>query len=75
MERTFDTTGPMRLDLRIPAGSIEIVAGEAGRQLRCRPPRRRRRARAAILDLRGDELRVEVPERRGFFGSRRPGVG
>lgn len=73
MEQTFDTTGPLRLDLRIPAGSIEIEAAKTDRTVVTL------RGEAdvleiAIVELRGDELRVEIPERRTLLRFRHPEV-
>lgn len=73
MEKSFDTTGPLRLALRIPAGGIEIEAEETEQAVVVL------RGDADVLDtaiveLRGDELRVEIPERRGLLGFRQPEV-
>jgi DUF4097 and DUF4098 domain-containing protein YvlB len=73
MEKTFETTGPLRLDLRIPAGSIEIVTDEAAQTV-VTLQGDADALETAIVDLRGDELRVEIPERRGFLGFRHPEV-
>jgi hypothetical protein len=65
IEQSFDTGGPLRLDLQIPAGSIEVEAGETGTtDVRLDGPELDERA---TVELRGDELRVHVRGRRGLF--------
>ncbi len=73
MEKTFDTTGPLRLDLRIPAGGIEIDAAET-EQTVVTLHGEADVLETAVVELRGDELRVELPERRGLLGFRSPEV-
>ena len=66
MNHTFQTPTPPRLDLRIPAGGIEIEAVETGEtEVRLDGP-------AEVLDgatveLRGDAVFVEVRDRKGLF--------
>jgi DUF4097 and DUF4098 domain-containing protein YvlB len=68
IERSFETEGPLRLDLRLPAGRIEVVAeatATATTELRLEGPDDL--AERATVELRGDELRVHVRDRKGFF--------
>jgi DUF4097 and DUF4098 domain-containing protein YvlB len=68
MERTFETPRPLRLDLRLPSGQIEVEAAEtATTDVRLDGPDDLL-ARATV-ELRGDELRVEVRDRKGIFGA------
>jgi DUF4097 and DUF4098 domain-containing protein YvlB len=66
MQRSFETPGPIRLDLRVPAGRIEVETTETGTTevLLDAPDELLERA---VVDLQGDELRVHVPERTGLF--------
>jgi Putative adhesin len=74
MRRTFDNvTGPLSLDLRVPAGSIAVDAVETSQldvELDPRNDAARDTLDAVVVELRhrgeGQELVVHVPERRGF---------
>ena len=75
MNRTFDTPGPLTLDVRLAAGEVVIEAEEAMRtEVTVEPLNEAARdvIDATRIDVRaagggGQEVRVEVPERRGFF--------
>jgi len=68
MERTFETPRPLRLDLRLPSGQIAVEAAEtATTDVRLDGPDDLL-ARATV-ELRGDELRVDVRDRKGIFGA------
>jgi len=64
---TFAAPGPLRLDLSVPAGQIEIEAQETTEVVVELDPLRNgeRAVEEARVDLRGDELRVDVKDRRG----------
>jgi DUF4097 and DUF4098 domain-containing protein YvlB len=68
MHKTFETRGPVRVDVSLPAGDIEIV--EAGQgievELVARDPDLQELVDNARIELRGDELVVDVPERKGW---------
>jgi Putative adhesin len=78
MRRTFDDlTGPLSLDLRVPAGSVAVDAVETSQlevELEPLNDAARDALEAVVVELRhrgeGQELVVHVPERRGlgFFG-------
>ena len=63
---TFPVTGPLRLDLKVPAGSVEIEAVETDEAVVELEPLRNgdNAVEEARVELRGDELRVEVRDRR-----------
>jgi DUF4097 and DUF4098 domain-containing protein YvlB len=66
MEQSFPTPDPIRLELKVPAGAIEIDAGGSGETaVRLEGPDEL--VERATVELRGDELRVDVPERKGLF--------
>lgn len=64
---TFAAPGPLRLDLSVPAGEIEVEAQEGTEAVvELEPLRNGERAvEEARVELRGDELRVEVQGPRG----------
>jgi DUF4097 and DUF4098 domain-containing protein YvlB len=65
IEQSFETEGPLRLDLRVPGGRVEVEAsGDGAAEVRLEGPELDERATVA---LRGDELRVHVRDRKGFF--------
>jgi hypothetical protein len=66
MEESFDTPSPLRLDLRIPAGRIDVEAAQTA-TTRVRLDGPDDLAERATIELRGDELRVHVRDRTGFF--------
>lgn len=66
MQQTFQTPDPIRLDLRVPGGRIDIEAAGSGEtSVRLDGPDEL--LERAIVELRGDELRVHVPDRKGLF--------
>ena len=68
MEQTFQTPGPIRLDLQVPAGEIEVEAAGSGEtSVRLDGPDEV--LERATIELRGDELRVHVRGRKGLFVS------
>jgi DUF4097 and DUF4098 domain-containing protein YvlB len=66
MERSFETPGPIRLDLHVPSGRIEVEAGQTDTTKVVLLGPEELLERAAI-ELQGDTLRVHVPERKGLF--------
>ena len=81
MKRTFDDVAlPLAFDLRVPAGAIAVTAEETSQvdiELEPRNAAAHEALEAVVVDLRrrgeGQELIVEVPERRGFgFFGRSP---
>jgi DUF4097 and DUF4098 domain-containing protein YvlB len=68
MEKTFQTAGPIRLDLYVPAGEVEIEAAGSG-EARVRIDGPDELVDRAVVELRGDELIVHFPDRKGLFGS------
>jgi DUF4097 and DUF4098 domain-containing protein YvlB len=68
MQKSFDTPGPIRLDLRLPSGRIEIeAAATAVTEVRLEGPDEL--LERTVVDLQGDELRIEIRDRKGIFGS------
>jgi hypothetical protein len=79
MHKTFETSGPVRVDVSIPAGDIEIVEAREGAEVElvARDPDLQELVDNARVELRGNELIVDVQERRGWklnFGRGR-GIG
>ena len=79
MERTFETPGPVTLDVRLASGELVIDTDEtATTHVRVEPSDERARELldAVRVEMRphgaGHEVRIEVPERRGFFVGRGP---
>lgn len=75
MKKSFQTPGPLALDIRLAAGSIDLETAETGEtDVEVEPMDSAAReliddVRVELRDAReGQELRIEVPERRGFFG-------
>ena len=67
MQKSFETQGPLRVDVSVPAGLVEIEAvpgGEAHVQVDADPEVLER----TTIELDGDALRVRVRERNGIFG-------
>jgi hypothetical protein len=62
---TFAAPGPLRLEVKLPAGEIEIEAGDTGEAVVELDALRgdERIIEEARVELRGDELRVEVRDR------------
>jgi DUF4097 and DUF4098 domain-containing protein YvlB len=68
MQKSFDTPGPIRLDLRLPSGRIEIeAAATAVTEVRLEGPDEL--LERTVVELQGDELRIEIRDRKGIFGS------
>ena len=67
MQKTFPTPEPPRLDLRNPSGDVAIDASADGETtVTLEGPEEL--VERATVELHGDTLRVQVPERRGLFG-------
>lgn len=64
----FDTAGPVRLRVRVPAGTLAIAAEDTAvstvdvRPVRADDDAARRLADRTLVDLHGDELVVDVPD-------------
>jgi putative adhesin len=65
---TFAVSGPLKLDLSVPAGEIEVEAAETDEAVVELEPLRdaEEAVEDARVELRGDELVVEVRDRRGW---------
>lgn len=70
MQKTFETSGPVSLDLRIPSGDIIVDATLEGRvelELTADDEESQALVDAARIDFRGDSLLVDIPSKgRGF---------
>lgn len=68
MKKTFDSTGPIRIDVRVEAGSIEVEARATETTVEVDP--RDDLAESMMgdvrVELRGGELAVETPRKRGI---------
>jgi len=66
----FDTPGPLRLDLRVPGGRVQIECADTAVTEVELEPLSGEASEAAVerarIELRGDELFVKVPDERGF---------
>jgi putative adhesin len=76
VERTFEVTGPLALDVRVPAGSVEVdptLEGAAEVVLTATNEESQRLVDAARIEVHrtaeGQELLVDVPGRAGALGS------
>src|SRR5919205_2579950 len=70
MQRSFDVTGPVALDVRLAAGEIDIDPTLEGRidvELVAHDEESQQLVDAARVELRGEELVVDVPMRRSGF--------
>lgn len=71
MKKTFETPSPPSLDVRLPAGTLLVEAAET-LQTEVEVEPLDQTAEEVMdnvrVDLRGRDLRIEMPERRGFFG-------
>ena len=70
MQKTFDVTGPLRLEIELAAGDIEIdptLEGKAEVELIAHDEESQRLVDAARVELQGDRLVVDVPQKRGGF--------
>jgi hypothetical protein len=71
VRKTFKTTGPLTLRARIASGDIAVEATDAGETIVELEPRNEaaeRLVEEVRVEMRADELLIEVPERRGLFG-------
>src|SRR3954447_1865471 len=70
MQKTFETSGPVSLDLRIPSGDIIVDATLEGRvelELTADDEESQALVDAARIDFRADSLLVDIPSKgRGF---------
>jgi hypothetical protein len=68
MQKSFETPAPIRLDVRVPSGLIQVDAAEtATTEVRLDGPEEL--LERTLVELRGDELRIELRGRRGIFAS------
>lgn len=70
MEKTFDTSGPVSLDVQLASGDIRIDRGDDNRvdvELTATDPDAQELIDNARVELRGSELIVDVPNKRGGF--------
>lgn len=70
MQKSFDVTGPVVLEVKLASGEIEIDASLEGRaevELIAHDEESQRLVDAARVELAGDRLLVDVPQRRGGF--------
>lgn len=71
MRRTFETAGPITLRARIAAGDIAVEASDAGETIVEFEPQNEAAERLieeVRVEMRGEEVLIEVPEHRGLFG-------
>jgi DUF4097 and DUF4098 domain-containing protein YvlB len=71
MTQRFDTPNPILVDVRLPAGDVELDAGETNETEVTVEPRNdsaRDRLDQVVVALEGDRLRIEVPENRFSIG-------
>jgi DUF4097 and DUF4098 domain-containing protein YvlB len=66
-EQTFQTPGPVRLEVRVPAGDLDVSTAEAG-ESRIVLSGSQKLIDSLSVDLVGDRLVVEQPRRLGLFG-------
>jgi DUF4097 and DUF4098 domain-containing protein YvlB len=66
VHETFPTPDPIRVDVRVPTGIVEVDAADVAETLVDVDASAELLERTTV-ELRGDELRVEVRERNGFF--------
>jgi Toastrack DUF4097 len=70
MERTFEVSGPVRVDVQLASGEISVdpsAEGTAWVELVAHDETSQELVDAATVELRGHDLVVEVPNRRGGF--------
>jgi DUF4097 and DUF4098 domain-containing protein YvlB len=70
MKKTFEIDGPLQLDIQLASGDIQIDAGSHGTaevELTAHDEASQELVDAATVALRGRELIVDVPQRRGGF--------
>jgi DUF4097 and DUF4098 domain-containing protein YvlB len=68
MQKSFPTDGPLRVDVRIPSGLVEVEAVESS-QAWVELEAEQEVLERTTVELQGDELRVHVRQRRGLFVS------
>lgn len=71
MTERFDTPNPILVDVRVPAGEIDLDAADTGETEVTVEPRNdqaRERLDQVVVALDGDRLRIEVPDSRFSFG-------
>ena len=71
MRKTFETPDPLAVDARVPAGELRVEAVEtAETEVQVEPLDEAAQdlIDAVRVELRGRDLSVEMPERRGLFG-------
>jgi DUF4097 and DUF4098 domain-containing protein YvlB len=71
MKKTFETPSPLAIDLRVAAGTLLVDAAETTEtEVEVVPldDAAEELLDAVRAELRGNALRIETPERRGFFG-------
>jgi hypothetical protein len=70
MQKTFQANGPIDVDVQLASGEIRIEPWQDGTvevELIAHSPEAQEMVDAARVELRGDELIVDVPNRRGGF--------
>lgn len=70
MHKTFDHSGPVNVDVQLASGDIRIDHGDTVEvELRANDAESQELIDSATVDLRGNDLRVDVPGKRSFsFG-------
>jgi hypothetical protein len=71
LEQTFETPEPLSVDVRIAAGTVLVEAAETAQtEVKVEPndAAAEEQMEGVRVELRGSSLRVEMPEKRGFFG-------
>jgi DUF4097 and DUF4098 domain-containing protein YvlB len=68
MQKSFPTEGPLRVDVRVPSGLVEIEAVQ-GTEAWVELDAEQEVLERTTVELQGDELRVHVRQRRGVFVS------
>jgi DUF4097 and DUF4098 domain-containing protein YvlB len=71
MRETFDTPEPISVDVRISAGTLRVDADETAQtevEVEPNDDAAEEQLENVRIELRGTSLRVELPEKRGFFG-------
>ncbi|HEY2327601.1 MAG TPA: DUF4097 family beta strand repeat-containing protein [Gaiellaceae bacterium] len=78
MQKTFEIGGPIELELSLTAGDIEVAAGTDGKaevELVAHDAESQELVDNATVEMRGNTLVVDVPEKRGFkFSFRSRGI-
>jgi hypothetical protein len=74
---TFATPGPVRLVVRVPAGAVDVETAETGETVVELEPLNERAEQVvedASVTLRGDEIRIELDQKRLLILGRTPSV-